>query len=226
MAAFSQRPQVADPAGAGPQGTGVRIVGFARTALDFALKLKPRSVLDIGAGRNLTYTKRFLRAGSHVTAVDFVDIEFDHENLDYRQVLFDDYKSDKRFDLVWCSHVMEHMPNTGLFLEHLLSLTGDWLFLTVPPMKRKIVGGHVALFNAGLVMYRLVLAGQDCKKASVFAENYGITVVVRRKKIKLPSLAHDRGDIETLSPFLPRPCRQHGFDGNIEKLNWPPRIKA
>jgi SAM-dependent methyltransferase len=125
-------------------------------------------------------------------------------------------------DLIWCSHCLEHQPNPNQFLRAINSHAPEdaVIAITVPPLKDEIVGGHVTLWNAGLLLYNMILAGFDCKNASVKTINYDISVVVKKKQIKkLPSLNYDSGDIEKLSAYFPFETKQ-GFDGRISSLNW------
>ncbi len=96
-------------------------------------------------------------------------------------------------------------------------------------MKQEIVGAHVSLWNPGLLLLRLVLAGFDCSEASVLVYGYNISVVLTKKTIDandLAGLSHDRGDLLMLKRFLPdginyRPIdRDVSFDGRIRRLNW------
>lgn len=128
-------------------------------------------------------------------------------------------------DCLWASHVLEHSHAP-------IKLLAEWrrawlrrdgiLAVTVPCLKHAIVGGHVNLYNAGLLLYQLVLAGYDCSEASVRTTAGEISVIVRSpgRRVELPELKHDRGDIERLAHLFPPPCRQHGFEGRIDALNW------
>jgi hypothetical protein len=118
--------------------------------------------------------------------------------------------------------VLEHQRNPGAFLDKVRRdlRPGGWLVVTVPPMKREIVGGHVTLWNAGLLLYQLILAGFDCREAAVRSYAYNVTVITRNRPVQLPWLAHDEGDIERLAEFFPNGAHQ-GFNGDIERLNWP-----
>lgn len=122
-------------------------------------------------------------------------------------------------DVVWASHVLEHMPDVNWALRKMRSECEGWLAVTVPPAKHAIVGGHVSLWNAGLLLYNLILAGWNCREAMVLSEGYDISVIVRREDAQLPKLAMDSGDIERLAEFFPLPVRQ-GFDGRIARCNW------
>lgn len=184
----------------------------AELALNACLGLGARTALDIGSGDGW-HAARLRSAGVSVTTISLqagADIVGDYLKADCG-----------RHDLVWASHVLEHQPNPGLFLRKCFSDLNDggWLCVTVPPMKGEIVGGHVTLWNAGLLLYNLILAGFDCREARVKTYGYNITVLVQKREAKLPVLAMDFGDIEALSEFFPLPVR-NGFDGNIEELNW------
>ena len=98
------------------------------------------------------------------------------------------------------------------------------LAITVPPLKHQIVGGHVSLWNAGLLLYRLVLAGFNCRHAAVHTYDYNCSVIVRRDPIDLHNikLNNDAGDLETLAQYLPVKVVGDSFDGVISNLNWGP----
>jgi len=189
------------------------------------------TVLDIGCGAG-HHTKILIDNGKKVTAVDyerspgFVLNDFDDFIIgDFMQLEF----GSRQFDAVWCSHVLEHMPNTNLFLRKVYSVLkeGGVLALSVPPLKHDIVGGHVHLFNAGILLYHLVLAGFDCSNAAVKSYGYNISVLVTKRTINvLPDLIYDSGDINTIKKFLPLGLdflpqgNDVKFNGSIESLNW------
>ena len=109
-----------------------------------------------------------------------------------------------------------------------LLIWGGVLAVTVPPYKPTIVGGHVSLWNAGLLLYRLVLAGIDCKDAHVKSYDYNISVIVERKKdIDVTDrLSYDMGDIRAIREYLPSELKffpneyDDPYYGNIKELNW------
>lgn len=172
-----------------------------------------RTVLDIGSG-NGEHAQSFRAQGRSVTTISL------REPAD----VLDDYcrhEFAEPFDCLWASHVLEHQPNPGLFLAKCASDLKDngILAVTVPPMKDQIVGGHVTLWNAGMLLYHLILAGFDCAHAAVKAYGYNVSVIVRKRMIELPPLAMDEGDIERLAAFFPVPVKQD-FDGRIQEANW------
>ena len=98
------------------------------------------------------------------------------------------------------------------------------LAITVPPAMHQIVGGHLSVWNAGLLLYHLILAGFDCRNAHVCQYGYNISVILRKRLIELPALHYDSGDINRLAQFLPDGLSE-GFNGDIRKLNWPTESK-
>ena len=106
---------------------------------------------------------------------------------------------------------------------------GGILAITVPPYKEEIIGGHVSLWNAGLLLYHLILAGCDCRDAHIKKYGYNISVEVEKKTIDpFEVVTYDVGDIQRLRKYFPREIefydeflhRDTPFDGNIWELNW------
>lgn len=188
------------------------------------------TVLDVGCGDGAA-SLFFKRNGKVVTACDYGrSVHFEDNMAD--DVIIGDFNTlhfDKQYDALWCSHVLEHQLNVQQFLEKInsLILDGGVLGITVPRMKNEIVGGHVSLWNPGLLLYRLVLAGFDCSEASVLCYGYNISVVVKKKTISiLNELSYDRGDLKIISRYLPKDIKSRpvdrdiSFNGNFKKINW------
>lgn len=170
------------------------------------------TVLDVGCGDS-SHAAVMRAAGKKVVTVSLrppADVLCDYMETNLGPV-----------DGIWASHVLEHMPDAGRFLKKCFNdLCDDGvLAITVPPAKHEIVGGHVSLWNEGLLLYRLILAGFDCSEAAVGAYEYNLSVIVRKKKANLPPLAWDCGDIERLAQFFPIPVTQ-GFNGQTGNIGW------
>lgn len=172
-----------------------------------------RTVLDVGAG--WCEQARVMReAGREVTTVGLhppADVVGDYLQAEFAEP----------FDGIWCCHVLEHILDVQRFLRKLfLDLREDGvLAITVPPAKNAIVGGHVSLWNAGLLIYRLVLAGFDCSYAMVGTYGYNVSVIVRKRAAELPPVLMDGGDIGLLAKFFPVPVAE-GFDGQLPNIRW------
>lgn len=174
-----------------------------------ARQIRPKTLLDVGSGDG-TFSDFFRAHGIQVTAVnleppaDFVG-------------RFEDYQTEQRFDVVWLSHVLEHVRNVGDFLEHCKKFLNDrgCLVVTVPPMKPNLVGGHINLFTMGTLVYQLILAGYVCDWMHTYG--YNLSVCARPSLVPLPELQMDKGDLERLRNYFPVDVWQ-GRDGNLE--NW------
>lgn len=182
------------------------------------------TVLDIGSGEG-KHSDMFHDKGKKVTSIDFgKSIYFEKRNENHTCVFGDyyDYKFKEKFDAIWASHVLEHQPNPNLFLKKIHNdlKEGGVLALTIPPLKHEIVGGHVTLWNAGLLMYQLVMAGFDCSTISIKSYGYNISVMLKKKSIvSYPDLSFDSGDIKKLRSFFPEGTTEP-FNGDIKELNW------
>ncbi len=167
------------------------------------------TVLDVGSGAG-TQAALFRAAGKKVTETDW---KYFGDYLDQ--------EFEEPFDLVWVSHVLEHQRNVGLFIEKLSRdcKVGGILAITVPPAKHNIVGGHVTIWNAGLLTYNIALAGIDCSDIRLKKYGYNISAIVRNFRVALPRLANDHGDLDTLKNVLP-PWLSENSDGDIDSWNW------
>ncbi len=132
------------------------------------------SVLNIGDTADSPHSLQMKAAGLDVTTIGLLpeaDIQADYNK-----------KALGVYDAIWCAHCLEHQRNVGSFLEKIFSelKDGGVLCVTVPPLKTNIVGGHLTLWNGGLLLYNLILAGFDCAKASIIGNsienfnNYGL----------------------------------------------------
>lgn len=194
------------------------------------------TVLDVGAGA-MHHSEVFAIHGKKVTAVDYGVSVYYKQHVTKEGItidkIFGDFNTldfDDTYDCVWASHVLEHQVNPDAFLKKIVSLVkeGGVVAITVPPFKHEIVGGHVSLWNAGLLLYRLVLAGINCSDAAVLAYGYNISVIVKKKSIPAGELdvEFDCGDIRRIRKYLPGNLSFNSsdlddpFNGNISRLNW------
>lgn len=189
------------------------------------LLLKDNShVLDIGGGDG-RHSILFAEKGHQVIFNDFEEPPLDRNNItpvicDFMVTSF----TIPRFDAVFISHVLEHQLNVNSFLKKASKAVhdGGLIAIAVPPAKSQIVSGHITLWNAGLVLYNLVLAGLDCSRAMILQHRYNISVIIRKEEIKLPKLNFDYGDLTELKKFFPVQLdwSGDGFNGEIQELNW------
>mgnify|MGYP003656675492 CR=1 FL=1 len=199
------------------------------------------NVLDIGTGfkRHATIFEKF---GKKVITCDFGK-QYDPDFLgDFIEL--DNQFPDNYYDCIWASHVLEHQPNASLFLSQAKKKLKDGgiLAITVPPLKHQIVGGHVSLWNLGLLFYNLVCVGFDCRNAIGGFYDYDVSIITKKQdigwdeeKLKQLDLCHSSvadgtlsangGDFYKLKRFFPQdiPWVPHGpkdqsFNGNLLRI--------
>lgn len=170
------------------------------------------NVLDVGSGDN-RYAEAFKANGVECYTTDILESDFQGD--------FNTLNFGRKFQCLWIAHVLEHQLNVNHFLSKCFDLLEEdgILAISVPPMKHEIVGGHLTLWNTGLLLYNLIIAGFDCSEASVKTYGYDCSVIVKKKQAILPELRYDYGDIERLSHLFPFEAKQ-GFNGQILELNW------
>jgi len=181
-------------------------------------------VLDIGFGDG-EHSKAFAKAGKKVTALDYNPRTENIPNVEIITTDFMNFHYIPKFPCIWCSHVLEHQPNPIEFLERIQRFCweGGIVAITVPPMKHEIVGGHLTWWNAGKLLYTMILAGFDCSKASVSTYGYNVSVIVKNKPIEgfdWGSLNYNKHDIKKLEQFFPMKINGLSFNGQIKEINW------
>jgi len=100
-------------------------------------------ILDVGPGKGL-YARHFLQQGLRVACLDidaslqpwFEELGCEFRVADARSETMP-YESG-RFDVVWCSHVIEHLPNPLQFIRELRRLVkvGGFIILRTPDVRR------------------------------------------------------------------------------------------
>lgn len=180
----------------------------------------PSTILDIGAGEQQVHANMFRDRGFAVDTIDFF------KNSTYIGD-FNNVNISKKYDAVWASHCLEHQLNINIFLKKIVDVTklGGYIAITVPPLKHEIVGGHVSLWNPGLLIYNLVLAGLDCSNIKIKQYGYNISAIVQKTSAVIPKdkLIYDSLDLVTLNRYFPKDLaygKNCVFDGQIESLNW------
>lgn len=172
------------------------------------------TVLDVGSEDGV-HSREFQRYGKIVSSIDLsASDEFKPDHIgDYLTKHYD-----RQFDAIWCCHVLEHNIDSGSFISKLYKdlKPGGVCAITVPPAKHDIVCGHVSIWNAGLLLYNMVLCGFDCSTAAVKTYAYNISVIVKKSPVRNCDVSTP---IEDLAAYFPIEIQQ-GFDGRITSINW------
>jgi hypothetical protein len=176
-------------------------------------------VLDIGSGEEQTHANYMKKHGLLVDTIDFFEGSTIVGN-------YNDETMPHFYEGIHAAHVLEHQLNVNSFLKkvHWDLQENGFLCITVPPLKHRIVGGHVSLWNAGLILYNLVLARFDCSNARIKTYGYNISVIIRKKTIlDFPKLLYTGPDLANLHKYFPPGLKylKHGqFEGDIKLYNW------
>jgi len=174
-------------------------------ALKLLASFQFNSVLDIGSG-----------AGEHKRLFDY----FGKTTYSVDIVKTADYCGDfmiidlnKKFDAIWCSHVLEHQRNVGLFLDKIYdSLNDNGVLAIVVPIhpRERLISGHLTSWSIPLLTYNLIMAGFDCIHASILS-TYELSLIVTKKpanhsELRAPSAhgadaGHEFKNIQQYFPF-------------------------
>ena len=110
------------------------------------------TVLDVGAGE-LKHAKLFVDAGKTVDTVDFGLSTYSRKSeahVKVNQTYLGDFNSiefKQKYDLVWCSHILEHQLNPNMFLKKVCQVVKEdgLVAIVVPPRKPFLTDGHVSM---------------------------------------------------------------------------------
>jgi 2-polyprenyl-3-methyl-5-hydroxy-6-metoxy-1,4-benzoquinol methylase len=120
---------------------------------------KYKNCLDIGSGPGV-HTAIMREAGLEVFQLDKYS-----ETAEYK-VDFIAHEFNQKFDVIFCSHVIEHQRNVGLFLDKIFDILSDDGVLIISAPKHpaeRMVEGHINSFIFPLFLQQLIYAGFDCR---------------------------------------------------------------
>ena len=190
--------------------------------LEHALTKEPKRVLDVGVGHG-HHAMAFMSQGSFVTGLDVKPSPLDHPLYDHIEGAIELVKIEHKYDMIWCSHTLEHIPNVQMFLIKLQSLLKDdgWLYIAVPTdLQDRLHVGHLTLWTPAHLAYNLVCAGWDCKEALWYTEYLTIGMCVQKKEVIdlswRTSMPSEQGH---LNLYMPRGIKHN--DGAWWGNNWP-----
>ena len=143
---------------------------------------KYTTCLDIGCGDGV-HGEIMTHAGLKVTGVDKYS-EKAHYNMDFMS-----YTKGRQFgfDVVFCSHVIEHQRNVGEFLDRIYDVLSDdgVLIISAPSEDHNLIEGHLNSFNIPLFLQQMIHAGFDCKRGKFLSAMENSFIVSKAKDYKL-----------------------------------------
>ncbi len=170
--------------------------------LNHALTKNPETVLDLGVGRGV-HAKAFIGNGATVVGVDVKDPPHEHERYIHSQTpveFLEPAEDAEPYDMVWCSHLLQLLPNVQAFLVQMETFLKDdgWLYLAVPcnPQDRFHIG-HLTLWSPALLVYNLICAGWDCSSAEWYTSGNTIGLCMQKKRIE--DMSWRTGTIEEIT---------------------------
>jgi SAM-dependent methyltransferase len=198
--------------------------------LKHALERNPGYVLDIGTGNGWA-AKAFIGNGARVVGIDVKDPPHVHENYTHVQMAFEmlePQEDAEKYDLVWCSNVLESIPNVQAFLLQVASLLkeGGWLYLAVPTLLQdRIHIGNLTVWSPAHLVYNLICAGYDCSDAEWYTEYETIAICIPNKRIEdMTWRTGDRWEEPIVNKYSPA---KMGHDhGSWWANRWPEETKG
>ena len=124
---------------------------------------KYTTALDIGSGEG--YQTKLMRSfGIKVDQIDKYkkDAEINED--------FNEYSFKSKYDVIYCSHVIEHQRNIGQFLDKIFDIMHDHSILIISGPKHPVerfVEGHINTCILPVFLQSLIYAGFDCKKGKM-----------------------------------------------------------
>ena len=143
---------------------------------------KFKTSLDIGSGEGV-HTEIMQHSGLKVTGVDKYS-----EKADYNMDFMSWSKARQMdFDVVFCSHVIEHQRNVGKFLDRIYDVLSDdgVLIISAPSEDHNLIEGHLNSFNIPLFLQQMIHAGFDCKRGKFLSAMENSFIVSKAKDYKL-----------------------------------------
>lgn len=198
---------------------------------------KHQSVLDIGCGQGIQ--GRIMQDyGKNVTGIT-ISNEAGYDGKCLKNVVYGDFeklKLEKKYDIVWASHILEHVIDIDGFLKKMKSVIADdgCVAITVPK-ETSILLPHIHTFSAGRLLRYMVCAGYDCRNAEILEYGYNISIILPNTKFILTEYdidgfvneSRNSTGADEIFKFLPPEIdlkkswdNIYFFDGNIKELNW------
>ena len=193
--------------------------------LQDALTKNPETVLDLGVGSGV-HAKAFIANGASVVGVDVKDPPHEHKQYAHSQTpveFLEPADDSEPYDMVWCSHLLQLLPNVQAFLVQIDTFLKDdgWLYIAVPCNDQsRFHVGHLTLWTPALLVYNLICAGWDCSGAKWYTSYDTIGLCMQKKRIKDMSWRTGTTDeLVHLNEYSPATMKhEHGaWWGN----NWP-----
>jgi hypothetical protein len=148
------------------------------------------TILDIGAGGGtfLNHVSNLFDT-LHSTEISTICIDnLKKQGYYVYEGHFSDLSIDKKYDIVTCWHVLEHIKDVDPFIKNLSDVTGKYLFLEVPTKRglrdnvQKDFDGHYHYFSKNSLKIKLEKYFELIKIEEPGIQKPSITVIARPRK--------------------------------------------
>ncbi len=196
-----------------------------------------QSVLDIGCGQGIQ-GKIMQDYGKKVTGIT-ISNEDGYDGRCLNHVIHGDFlKLDlkEKYDIVWVSHILEHIVDIDGFLKKMKGVIADegCVAITVP-RETTILLPHIHTFSAGRLLRYMVCAGYDCKNAEILEYGYNISIILPKTKFietkydieGFVNESRNSTGADEIFEYMPKEIELkkswdniYFFEGDIQELNW------
>lgn len=191
-----------------------------------------RTVLDVGCGEGIQ-GRILADYGKTVTGLTITQPCKCLENVIYENFL--EFAPTEQYDVVFASHIMEHMADERDFVLRLKRCVkkDGCMAITVPAREKNIMFSHIHSYNAGRILRFLLMAGIDCSEAQILEYGYNLSIIIPRvreiveKEDIQSSIKREVFKADNIFHYLPEGVKLISsydgsvyFDGDITKMNW------
>ena len=166
---------------------------------------------------NNIFTPKLADTKSPKSVFQFVNCNVDKIFSDFNNFEGNIKTLDQAVDLIVLSQ-LHRQRNVGLYLDKAfnnLKVNGQ-LVVICPFYANSVGSGNTnSLWNAGYLIYNLILAGFDCKQARISTFKNEIQIYLKKNDRNVPKTI----SLDSLVDFFPFDVYQH-FNGNIQEVNW------
>lgn len=172
-------------------------------------------LLDVGGSHGVH--ARFFR--QHGIEVDLVDMVAGDE----RPVFVGDYldfRPERPYDVIWSSHVLEHVRNVGLFIDKMAQdlVANGYCVASVPPIRGgRMAFNHLSFWNPGMLLLNFGMSGFDMKTARLAQYGYNVSIIARLAE-SVPENIKDGFPPSLVLSNL-------HFNGNLSFHNWGKKLQ-
>lgn len=189
---------------------------------------KISSFVDLGCGADPVLTKSIIDLVEEVTCVDIIDsFGFSHHKVKYIKLqdpMLLPFETGT-VDVIWASHVLEHICNLGNYLIEIRRVLkqGGLFFVAVPPFKYEIVNHFTTGWSVGQLAYVLAGFGFDCSEVEFRQSGYNVLGGGFRRELLNKATDHfgvNGISIKQVFSYLPHAIKQEiaRYQGSDESV--------